>query len=100
MSIWAEVRQQALAQHAALAKSASDLVPALELLKAAENVTGIKFEARPQEDALLDGSEAVYDAELKLILYSEKTEPSLASFHVAHEYGHHWLDEKQVKCVA
>lgn len=98
MSIWAEVREQAYRQHVALATSPVDLIPASELLDRAQAATGIKREARPPDDALLDGSEAVFDPDVKLILYSNATEERLAAFHVAHEYAHFWLEERLMRC--
>ena len=100
MSIWAAVRQLAREKHYALCAGASSLVPAGDLLSAAAEATQVKYEARPKEDALLDGAEAVLDRDLKLILYSNQTETRLAAFHLAHEYAHFWLEEVQVRCVS
>jgi DNA helicase-2/ATP-dependent DNA helicase PcrA len=100
MSIWAAVRELAREKHYSLCKGASSLVPASELLAAAAEATQIKYDARPKDDALLDGAEAVLDRDLKLILYSNLTEPRLVAFHLAHEYGHFWLEEVQVRCGA
>lgn len=93
MSIWSEVRRLATSKHFELANSADDLVPATDLLVAAEATTGIKAERRPGDDALLDGAEALYSREQQRIYYSAATDPFLALFHVTHEYAHHWLDE-------
>jgi ATP-dependent DNA helicase UvrD/PcrA len=98
MSIWSEVRRQATTKHSRLAESADDLVPAADLLSAAEKDTGIKSEIRPAEDALLDGAEALYSRERRHIYHSAKTDPLLATFHIAHEYAHHWLDEVLSTC--
>src|SRR5258708_4350291 len=100
MSIWAAVRRLARERHYPLCKGASSLVPASDLLAAAAEATQIKYDARPKDDALLDGAEAVFDRDLKLILYSNLTEPRLVAFHLAHEYGHFWLEEVQVRCGA
>jgi superfamily I DNA/RNA helicase len=98
MSIWAEVREQARLQHESLSGSREELVPASELLDAAQSKTGIRREARSPDDALLDGAEAAYDSELKLILFSNQTAADLAAFYVAHEYAHHWLEELKIWC--
>src|SRR5690242_18154929 len=98
MSIWAEVREQARRKHYSLCGGATALVSARDLLSAAEQDTGIKSEARPADDALLDGAEATLDRDLKRILYSTATELRLLAFHLAHEYAHFWLDEIQARC--
>lgn len=98
MSIWAAVRQLARVKHDSLCKEQSSLVPASDLLSAAAETTGVKCEARPKDDALLDGAEAVLDRDLNVILYSNLTEPRLAAFHLAHEYAHFWLEEVQARC--
>jgi hypothetical protein len=98
MSIWAEVREQARLQHESLAGSSVELVPASDLLNAAQAKTGIRREARPPDDALLDGAQAAYDSTLKLISYSNQTASDLAAFHIAHEYAHHWLEELRMWC--
>ncbi len=98
MSIWAAVRQLAQEKHDSLCKELSALVPASDLLSAAAEATKVKYEARPKDDALLDGAEAVLDRDLKVILYSNLTEPRLAAFHLAHEYAHFWLEEVQARC--
>ena len=98
MSAWSEVRRQARLRHVALATSAEDLVPAADLLTAAESSTGIKRQSRPPGDPLLDGAEAAYNRERQQIYFSDATEPPLAAFHVAHEYAHHWLDESLSTC--
>lgn len=100
MSIWAAVRELAREKHYSLCEGASSLVPASKLLAAAAEATQVKYEARPKDDALLDGAEAVLDRDLKLILYSNLTEPRLAVFYLAHEYAHFWLEEAQVRCGA
>src|SRR5216683_6411648 len=98
MSAWSEVRRQARLRHEDLAGSTENLVPAADLLVAAETNTGIKLEGRPQSDALLDNAEAVYNPERKRIYFSTATEPRLAAFYVAHEYAHHWLDQALTQC--
>jgi hypothetical protein len=64
VSIWVEIRLQARKTHLELCKGAEGLVPASELLAAAELATGIKVSARTASDPLLDGAEAVYRPEL------------------------------------
>ena len=98
MSAWSEVRRQARLHHSELAGSDENLVPAATLLAAAETNTGIKLEGRPQNDALLDDAEAVYNPERKRIYFSTATEPDLAAFYVAHEFAHHWLDQALTHC--
>ena len=98
MSAWTEVRRLARLHHEELAGSSDELVPAAALLAAAEHATGVKRYARPHGDALLDGAEAAYDRERSRIYYARETEQSLANFHVAHEYGHHWLEEAGTTC--
>jgi len=99
MSAWSEVRRLAWLRHMELAVSPDQLVPAAALLNAAEAATGVKRYARPPGDALLDGAEAAYDRKRLRIYYSKATEQTLANFYIAHEYGHHWLDEVGAACV-
>lgn len=98
MSIWTEIRRQAQKRHAELAGGAQGLVPAVELLAAAESTTGIKVSSRPANDPLLDGAEAVYLREQKQIYCSESTGPAVKAFHIAHEFAHHWLDDLVSSC--
>jgi DNA helicase-2/ATP-dependent DNA helicase PcrA len=48
---------------------------------------------------LLEGAEAVYDRAAKRIYYSSETHARQASFLVAHEFAHHWLDEIGGRCA-
>lgn len=98
MSIWVEIRLQARKRHLELCKGAEGLVPASELLAAAELATGIKVSPRTASDPLLDGAEAVYRPEQRRIYYSESTAPAVAAFHIAHEFAHHWLDDLVSNC--
>ncbi len=100
MSAWCEVRRLARSRHTELSGPTDELVPVASLLAAAEASTGVRRLARPPGDALLDGAEAAYDRERRRIYYSRATEPDLAHFYVAHEYGHHWLDEAGAACDA
>lgn len=100
MSIWGEVRNQARLRHAEHAGSTDSLVPASELIAAAEIATGIKCQKLPAEDPLLDGAAATYNRTRQRIYYSAATETALAAFHLAHEYGHHWLDISEILCRA
>jgi superfamily I DNA/RNA helicase/Zn-dependent peptidase ImmA (M78 family) len=99
LSVWREVRRQARLWHAELAPDAQDLVPAKALIEAAEKQTGIRIEARPAQDALLDNAEAVYDPEARRIYYSAETDPALAAFHIAHEFAHHRIDSALARCL-
>ncbi len=98
MSAWSEVRRLARLRHSELAPATDELVPAAALLAAAEKKTGVKRISRPPGDVLLDGAEAAYDRDCRHIYYSNATEPALANFHIAHEYGHHWLDGAGTAC--
>lgn len=98
MSVWREIRRQANLRHEEMGAPTEDLVPAVNLLAAAEASTGIKRLARPPDDALLDNAEALYSRERKIIYFSQATAPELAAFHVAHEYAHHWLEEVLTEC--
>lgn len=100
MSAWSEVRRLARQRHTDFAGSAKGLVPAAILLDAAERATGVKCVTCPHGDPLLDGAEAAYDHDRKKIYYSRETASALASFHIAHEFGHHWLDEAGACCAA
>jgi DNA helicase-2/ATP-dependent DNA helicase PcrA len=99
VSIWGEIRRQARNKHLELAKATSSLVPASELLAAAELTTGVRVSARPADDVLLDGAEAVYRPEQKHIYFSSSTPPAVAAFHVAHEFAHHWIDDLVSHCL-
>ena len=92
------MRRLARLRHAELAPATDELVPAAVLLAAAEEKTGIRRIPRPPGDVLLDGAEAAYDRHCRHVYYSNATEPSLANFHIAHEYGHHWLDATGTAC--
>jgi len=98
VSVWTEIRRQAQKRHAELAGDAQGLVPAVKLLAIAESGTGIKVSSRPSNDPLLDGAEAVYLREQKQIYCSESTDPSVKTFHIAHEFAHHWLDDLVSSC--
>jgi DNA helicase II / ATP-dependent DNA helicase PcrA len=98
MSVWSEVRRQARLRHDELAGPVEDLVPAADLLAAAEATTAILRHSMPPGDALLDGAEAAYDRQRQRIYVSMATEERLAAFHAVHEYAHHWLDEIIASC--
>jgi DNA helicase-2/ATP-dependent DNA helicase PcrA len=98
MNIWREIRRQARLRHAELAGVTGTLVPAVDLLQAAETSTAIKRIQRPANDPLLDGADAVYSREHGNIYFSDATDSRSAAFHVAHEYAHHWLDETVARC--
>lgn len=98
MSVWAEARQQADRRHAKYAGSGDALVSAEMLFRAAELETGLTREVRPQGDALLEGAEAMYDAERRRIYTSSATNLQVAAFHIAHEFAHHWLDQAGKRC--
>jgi superfamily I DNA/RNA helicase len=97
MSAWSEVRRLAERKHDELASS-SGLVPAATLLNAAETATGVKRRARPPGDPLLDNAEAAYDRERARIYFSSAADDATANFYIAHEYGHHWLEEAGAAC--
>lgn len=99
MSIWKEVRRVARLKHAMLCADI-ELIPASELLKLAAEETGLQVIGRPTGDVLLDGAEAAYDGELAVIYYSRDVDEYLANFYIAHEFGHHWLDEPGAACSA
>jgi DNA helicase II / ATP-dependent DNA helicase PcrA len=99
VSIWSEVRQEAARRHARLAPASPGIVPAQTLLTAAQEDTEIEVHSRPAGDALLEGAEAVYDRAAKRIYYSSETDARQASFLVAHEFAHHWLDELGGRCA-
>jgi DNA helicase-2/ATP-dependent DNA helicase PcrA len=99
MSDWKEVRRLARQRHNELCDNQPSLVPATTLLAAAQVATGIKVIGRPAGDTLLDGAEAAYDREQALIYHSLATPADLLQFHLAHEFGHHWLDEAGAVCA-
>lgn len=99
MSAWKEIRRMASRWHDELASGSDDLISAVELIVRAERATGIKVVIRPHGDTLLDGAEAAYDKECSRIYYSNATPKPLASFHIAHEFGHHILDEAGASCA-
>lgn len=66
-------------------------VRAEAILAAAERDTGVSRVPVAAGDALLDGGDAVYDPEPRLIWYNCDVEPELAAMYQAHEYGHLWL---------
>lgn len=99
MSVWKEVCRLARQRHNELCKNQPSLVPAATLLAAAQAATQIKVIGRPAGDTLLDGAEAAYDREQALIYHSLATPADLLQFHLAHEFGHHWLDEAGASCA-
>ena len=99
MSAWSEVRRLARRKHEELAPG-PELVPAATLLDAAEEASGVKRRGRPPGDPLLDNAEAAYDRERKRIYFSTAVDQATANFYVAHEFGHHWLDEAGAACEA
>lgn len=98
MSMWAEVRKQARLRHAELAPVGSQLTPSEALIEAAQEKTGIQCKGVSPDDPLLDGAAATYNRVLKRIYYSNETDRKLAAFHIAHEFGHHWLDIAEINC--
>ena len=99
MSVWNEVRRLARLRHGELTDNQPILVPASILFAAAQAATGINIIGRPTGDTLLDGAEAAYDREQRIIYHSLTTRPDLLQFHLAHEFGHHWLDEAGASCA-
>lgn len=99
MSAWKEVRRLARLRHNELSGNQPSLVSAGILLAAAQAATDIKIIGRPADDPLLDGAEAAYDREQGLIYHSQATRTDLLQFHLAHEFGHHWLDEAGASCA-
>lgn len=61
------------------------------ILAAAERETGVSRVPLAAGDALLDGGDAVYDPEPRLIWYNRQVEPELVAMYQAHEYAHLWL---------
>jgi Zn-dependent peptidase ImmA (M78 family) len=100
MSTWGEVRQLAWRRHQELAGPGDALVPAAQLIDAAAATTRLTLIPVPLGDVLLNGAEAAYDHERREIYYAEETAPPVARFHIAHEFGHHWLDEAGAACAA
>lgn len=61
------------------------------ILAAAHRDTGVACIPVLAGDSLLDGGDAVYDPEPRLIWYNQEVEPELAFMYQAHEYAHLWL---------
>ena len=66
-------------------------VRAEAILAAAERETGVSRVPLAAGDVLLDGGDAVYDPEPRLIWYNRDVDPGLAAMYQAHEYAHLWL---------
>lgn len=98
MSAWTEVRRIARLRHAECVRSTDGLVAADELLAAAAGITGVSVRMLDPDDSLLDGAVAAYSRERQQIYRSNATERSLAAFHIAHEFAHHWLDLPEIAC--
>jgi DNA helicase-2/ATP-dependent DNA helicase PcrA len=97
MSAWMMVRQQAQSVHRSLFPSDA-LVSADALIAAAKAATNIPIIACPPGDPLLDGGEACYDAKGPRIFASDGLSPEDWVFHIAHEFGHHYLHRQKVIC--
>ena len=97
MSAWFELRAQAAAWHDEL-NPQMGLLPANDLLAAAEKASGVKVMVLPAGDVLLDNTEASYDPDGPRILVSAALSPEDRAFHVAHEFGHHRLHHPKDDC--
>lgn len=64
---------------------------AIAILAAAERDTGVGRVPLAGGDSLLDGGDAVYDPEPRVIWYNKDVDPGLAAMYQAHEYAHLWL---------
>lgn len=97
MSSWNEVRRSAAEWHAELV-AASHLVPATQILAAAEGMSGVKLLPCAEDDILLDGADAQYDHSGPRILYSNGLPADKANYYIAHEFGHHRLHAHLAVC--
>jgi superfamily I DNA/RNA helicase/Zn-dependent peptidase ImmA (M78 family)/CRISPR/Cas system-associated exonuclease Cas4 (RecB family) len=97
MSNLSALRRQAAERHRQLrwrcAESGVPLLPASEILEAAEAETDVVSLALAPDDALLAGAHAVLDRATPCIWYAESDDilSSWQNFARAHEFGHYWL---------
>lgn len=98
MGHWEDVRRKARACRAdALALTGGE-ASAAALLTASEDLTEVRRLPVKKGDVLLDGGVAVLDRDADTIWYDRDTDPRLAVFYQAHEYGHFWLDDRHAAC--
>lgn len=98
MGHWEEIRRKARAYRANALAETGGHASAAALLAATEAITQIKRIPVKAGDPLLDGGEAVFDADAGIIFYSREVDPRLSVFYQAHEYAHLWLDEENAAC--
>lgn len=91
MSHATDIRTLARAHAARLRVLTGGDACAESILAAAENDTGVSRVPVAAGDALLDGGDAVYDPEPRLIWYNRDVDSGLAAMYQAHEYAHLWL---------
>lgn len=91
MSHVTDIRALARERAAHLRALTNGDVRAEAILAAAERETGVSRVPLAAGDALLDGGDAVYDPEPRLIWYNRDVEAELAAMYQAHEYAHLWL---------
>jgi superfamily I DNA/RNA helicase/Zn-dependent peptidase ImmA (M78 family) len=91
MSHVTDIRSIARERAAQLRALTNGDVRAEALLAAAERETGVSRVPLAAGDVLLDGGDAVYDPEPRLIWYNRDVEAELTAMYQAHEYAHLWL---------
>jgi DNA helicase-2/ATP-dependent DNA helicase PcrA len=72
---------------------------AVTLLAAAARLTNVECQELPAGHKLLDGTEAVFDAECEMIWLNRDTPSARAAFYLAHEYAHVWLHRDYARCA-
>ena len=92
------VRMLARRRHDEACAASGGKLSASELLEGATTVTGIERAAVPDDDPLLCGAEAVFDASVSGIFYKKGVTAEQAAFYQAHEFGHYFLDSATGAC--
>lgn len=99
MSHWDDIRAQARIQRACACLPSDDVPPSDALLAEAARLTKVPYQALPAGHALLDGAEAVFDADCEMIWLNRDVSPARAAFYLAHEYAHVWLHRAYARCA-
>lgn len=99
MNQWESVRQLARKKRLEVETRTRSKI-AGDLITASEAITEIKCEGLRADDPLLRGAEAVFDPDVQRIWYNREIDPMVVALFQAHEFAHHWLEDKSCSCSA
>ena len=99
MNQWESVRQLARKKRLEV-ETRTGSKKAIDLITASEAISEIKCEGLRADDPLLRGAEAVFDPDVQRIWYNREIDPIVVALFQAHEFAHHWLEDKSCSCSA